>query len=83
MTTQRPPFTQATFGELLRRWRRGQGLKQDDLGRLLVPKARTSTVSCWENDLRIPSRRYMSQIVVLTGIPADVVLGVATTAGPG
>lgn len=67
---------QATFGELLRRWRRSQGLKQIDLGRLLRPKARTSTVSCWENDIRRPSRRYLGQLVDLTGIPAELALEV-------
>jgi transcriptional regulator with XRE-family HTH domain len=75
MTTHFPlSLTQATFGELLRRWRRSQGLKQGDLGKLLEPKARTSTISCWENDVRRPSRRYLSQIVVLTGIPADLAI---------
>ena len=75
MTTQRPQtLIRATFGELLRRWRRSQGLKQGELGRLLQPKARTSTVSCWENDVRRPSRKYLSQIVALTGIPADLAL---------
>ena len=68
-------MTQATFGELLRRWRRMRGLSQGDLGELLKPKARCSTVSCWENDIRLPSRRYLSQIVVLTGIPADLAIG--------
>jgi transcriptional regulator with XRE-family HTH domain len=75
MTTERPHLLiHATFGELLRRWRRGQGLKQGELGKLLQPKARTSTVSCWENDVRRPSRKYLSQIVALTGIPADLAL---------
>lgn len=64
----------ATFGELLRRWRRSQGLKQIELGRLLKPKARAATVSCWENGLRRPSRKYISQIVDLTGIPAGLAL---------
>lgn len=75
MTTQQTILTQATFGELLRRWRRRRGLNQGELGELLVPKARCSTVSCWENDLRLPSRRYLSQIVALTGIPADLAIG--------
>lgn len=75
MTTSLPPFPQATFGELLRRWRRQQGLKQSDLGKLLEPKARVSTVSCWENDIRRPARRYLSQLVGLTGIPFDLVIG--------
>jgi hypothetical protein len=67
---------QASFGELLRRWHRSQGLKQIELGRLLKPRARAATVSCWENDIRRPSRKYITQIVDLTGIPADLVLGV-------
>ena len=71
-TTTSYQVWQATFGELLRRWRRSQGLKQIELGRLLNPKARTSTVSCWENDIRRPSRKYLSQIVDLTGIPAEL-----------
>lgn len=71
---RRQILIQATFGELLRRWRRSQGLKQGELGKLLQPRARTSTVSCWENDVRRPSRRYLSQIVALTGIPADLAL---------
>lgn len=75
MTTQQLPMTQATFGELLRRWRRRRGLSQGELGELLVPRARCSTVSCWENDLRLPCRRYLSQIVALTGIPADLAIG--------
>lgn len=76
MTTERPHILiQATFGELLRRWRRSQRLKQGELGKLLQPKARTSTISCWENDVRRPSRKYLSQIVALTGIPADLALG--------
>lgn len=67
-------LTQATFGELLRRWRRSQGLQQIELGRLMKPKARAATVSCWENDIRRPSRKYLSQIVELTGIPVDLAL---------
>ena len=69
------PLAQATFGELLRRWRRKRGLSQGDLGKLLVPKARPSTVCCWENDVHIPSYKYLTQIVVLTGIPVDLALG--------
>ena len=75
MTTIQPLMTQGTFGELLRRWRRRQGLSQGELGKLLVPRARCSTVSCWENDVRLPCRRYLSQIVALTGIPADLAIG--------
>jgi transcriptional regulator with XRE-family HTH domain len=93
-TTTSPMMLQASFGELLRRWRRSQGLKQIELGRLLKPRARAATVSCWENGIRRPSRKYISQIVDLTGIPADFVLGVppreghretlaTTAAGPG
>ena len=82
MTTNHPSFPPATFGELLRRWRRRQGLSQSDLGKLFEPKARVSTVSCWENDLRRPSRRYLNQIVVLTGIPADLAIDLSSQEGP-
>jgi transcriptional regulator with XRE-family HTH domain len=93
-TSPFPLLLQASFGELLRRWRRSQGLKQIELGRLLRPRARAATVSCWENDLRRPSRKYIRQIIDLTGIPADLALGVppregahteisSTGAGPG
>jgi transcriptional regulator with XRE-family HTH domain len=71
--------TQSTFGELLRRWRRHRGLSQGDFGQLLDPKARHSTVSCWENGVRRPSWKFLGQIVVITGIPADLALGVHGT----
>lgn len=74
MTGQNSQLPKATFGELLRRWRRRKGLSQGDLGKLLQPRARHSTISCWENDVRVPSRRYLSQIVDLTGIPSDIAL---------
>jgi len=73
---------QATFGELLRRWRRSRGLSQGDFGELLHPKARHSTVSCWETGLRRPSWKFLGQIVSITGIPADLALGMPGT-GPG
>lgn len=66
---------QATFGELLRRWRRSQGLSQSDLGTLLEPAVHHATVSCWENGVNLPSHKYLSQILALTGIPADLALG--------
>jgi transcriptional regulator with XRE-family HTH domain len=65
-----------TFGELLRRWRHNQGLTQEDFGQLLDPKARHSTVSCWEAGIRRPSWRFLGQIVSITGISADLALGV-------
>ena len=68
--------TQATFSELLRRWRRNQGLSQGDFGELLDPKVRHSTVSCWETDARRPSLKYLGQIVAITGIPAHLALGI-------
>jgi len=80
MTTD-PISTQATFGELLRRWRRTRGLSQGDFGELLHPKARHSTVSCWENGVRRPSWKFLRQIVSITGIPADLALGMHA-AGP-
>ena len=74
MTGQDSHLPQATFGELLRRWRRRRGLSQGDLGKLLKPRARHSTISCWENDVRVPSRKYLSQIVDLTGIASDIAI---------
>ena len=68
--------TQGTFGELLRRWRRKRRLSQGSFGQLLDPKARHSTVSCWETGLRRPSWKYLGQIVSITGIPAHLALGV-------
>jgi transcriptional regulator with XRE-family HTH domain len=75
MTTETtsPP---ETFGELLRRWRRDQGLSQGGFGELLEPKARHSTVSCWEAGIRRPSWKFLRQIVAITGIPAHRALGV-------
>jgi transcriptional regulator with XRE-family HTH domain len=67
---------QATFGELLRRWRRSRKLSQSAFGQLLNPKARHATVSCWENGSRRPSWNFLRQIVSLTGIPADLALGI-------
>ena len=68
-----------TFGELLRRWRRNQGLSQQDFGRLLHPPARHSTVSCWEAGIRRPSWRSLGQIVSITGIPVHLALRDHTT----
>jgi DNA-binding transcriptional regulator YiaG len=75
MTTS-PLSTQATFSELLRRWRRSHGLSQGDFGELLDPRVHCSTVSCWETDVRRPSSRYLGQIVAITGIPAHLALGI-------
>jgi transcriptional regulator with XRE-family HTH domain len=68
MTTENTS-TQATFGELLRRWRRHRGLSQGGFGALLEPKARHSTVSCWESGIRRPSWKFLGQIVSITGNP--------------
>lgn len=76
------PCTQATFGELLRHWRRTQGLSQGDLGKLLAPKVRRSTVSCWESGIRHPSWKYLGQIVSITGIPAHLALGIDASGHP-
>ncbi len=76
MTSERTLLRQETFGRLLRDWRRKQGLSQGDFGQLLDPKARHSTVSCWEKGIRLPSRRFLGQIVALTGIAAELALGV-------
>jgi transcriptional regulator with XRE-family HTH domain len=64
-----------TFGELLRRWRREHGLSQARFGQLLEPKARHSTVSCWEAGIRRPCWRFLGQIVAITGIPSHLALG--------
>src|SRR5688572_15747189 len=69
--------TQPAFGNRLRHWRLKQGLSQEDFGALLDPKARHSTVCCWENGVRRPSLRFLRQIVAITGIPADLALGIA------
>jgi transcriptional regulator with XRE-family HTH domain len=76
MTSQMP---QGTFSELLRDWRRNQGLRQTDFGELLHPKVRPSTVCCWERNVRHPSLKYLAQIVAITGIPAHLALGVDPT----
>jgi len=68
-------LSQATFGELLRRWRRGRHLSQADVGALLEPTVHHTTISCWENDSNLPSHRHLTQILVLTGIPPDLALG--------
>jgi transcriptional regulator with XRE-family HTH domain len=80
MTSKSPP-TQATFGELLRRWRCNRGLSQENFGDLLEPKAQHSTVCCWEAGLRRPSWKFLAQIVSITGIPADMALGVPGAGG--
>lgn len=73
MTSETP---QATFSELLRDWRRTQGLRQTDFGELLNPKVQPSTVCCWERDVRRPSLKYLAQIVAITGISPSLALGV-------
>lgn len=75
MAVNKNILSQATFGELLRRWRRVRRLSQGGLGALLVPTVHHTTVSCWESDSNLPSHKYLNQILVLTGIPADLALG--------
>ena len=75
MTTTHAQRRPATFGQLLRRWRLRQRLSQADFGQLLIPAAHPSTVSCWEKDLRIPTRKFLAQILHLTDIPAHLALG--------
>lgn len=75
MTTEHHS-TSATFSELLRRWRRKRGLSQRSFGELLKPQVQRSTVSCWETNVCRPSLRFLGQIVALTGIPAQVALGI-------
>lgn len=70
-------FAQFTFGELLRAWRRNRGLSQGDFGALLIPKATQSAVSYWENGVRCPSFKFLGQILVLTGIPAQLLVAPA------
>jgi DNA-binding transcriptional regulator YiaG len=76
MTTKSPPPVQASFGDLLWRWRRDRYLSQTAFGELLVPRVRPSTVSCWETGIRHPSRKFLGQILSITGIPAHLALGV-------
>ena len=68
---------EATFGKRLRSWRRDRRLSQCGLGKLLVPKVHPSTVCCWERGSRRPSLRYLPQIVKLTSIAPEIVLGLA------
>ena len=75
MATIPSNLSQATFGELLRRWRRGRHLSQADVGALLEPTVHHTTVSCWENDSHLPSHKYLTQLLKLTGIPAGLALG--------
>lgn len=70
----RTPLPQPTLGALLRRWRLARGLSQGSFGNLLQPKAQHSTVSCWENDVRRPSLKYLGQIIAITGIPIHLAL---------
>jgi transcriptional regulator with XRE-family HTH domain len=65
-----------TFGEHLRLWRFAQNLSQTAFGERLHPKAHPATVSNWENGTRFPSKKYLGQIVALTGIPAHLALGI-------
>jgi DNA-binding transcriptional regulator YiaG len=67
---------QATFSELLRRWRRSHFLEQADFAKLLSPVVHQSTVSGWESGIRRPSLKYLRQIVALTGIPAHLALDI-------
>ena len=75
MTTEPTPQPQQTFGDLLRSWRLQQHLSQRAVGELLDPKAQPSTVSCWENGVRLPARKFLSQVLALTGIPAHLAIG--------
>ena len=68
-------LTPPAFGPALRAWRQLQGLSQSELGQLLAPQVKPSTVSCWESGTRHPARKFLGQIVALTGISADLALG--------
>jgi transcriptional regulator with XRE-family HTH domain len=74
-------LNQTAFGERLRRWRCSRGLSQAEFGALLHPKARYSTVSCWENGVRRPSLKFLGQILALTRIPAYLALAPTGSAG--
>ena len=76
MTTVGPYRTEADFGNLLWLWRHDRRLSQAAFGALLVPKAGTATVSCWERGIRRPSWKFLAQILSITGIPAHLALGV-------
>ena len=60
----------ATIGQLLRDWRKANGLKQDTLAQILgVSQA---AVSHWENGRDIPHRRLMGRILdLMAGIAED------------
>jgi transcriptional regulator with XRE-family HTH domain len=83
MTTVGPSRTQADFGALLWLWRNDRRLSQAAFGALLVPKVLPSTVSHWERGIRYPARRYVWQIVSITGLPTHVVLGAPADLSPG
>ncbi len=67
--------TQVTFGIRLRAWRRNRELSQTAFGELLNPPVGHSTICRWERG-RLPSSRFLRQIVLMTGISAAVALGV-------
>lgn len=69
------PLSRKAFGPALRAWRRQQGLSQGELGHLLAPQVKPSTVSCWESGTRHPARKFLGQLIALTGISADLALG--------
>ena len=71
-----------TFGEHLRLWRLAHNLSQAALGRRLAPQAHPATVSGWESGTRFPSKRYLGQILTLTGLPLHLALGISEVAGP-
>jgi transcriptional regulator with XRE-family HTH domain len=71
-----------TFGEHLRLWRFAQNLSQAAFGKQLHPQAHPATVSSWEHGTRYPSKKYLGQIVALTGIPAHLALGIPESSAP-
>jgi transcriptional regulator with XRE-family HTH domain len=71
-----------SFGEHLRLWRFAHNLSQTAFGQRLHPEVHPATVSNWESGTRFPSKKYLGQIVALTGIPVHLALGIPATAGP-
>ena len=68
--------TQVAFGLQIRAWRRNRKLNQAAFGELLSPKIGHSTICRWERGHRLPSSRYLRQIVLITGISPSIALGV-------
>jgi transcriptional regulator with XRE-family HTH domain len=56
----------------LRRWRRSQQLRQEDLdARLGVPKG---SIARWEQTLRIPRKETLERVADFTGLPIEAIM---------